>query len=77
MERAIEIDQKHFDPDHPNLATRYNNLAHIELEEDKREAACRLWRRAHGILTKHFNDDHPRVRAVARFLERHCGGVGG
>ncbi len=29
MERAIEIDEKHFGPDHPNLVTRYSNLAGI------------------------------------------------
>ena len=74
MERAIEIEEKHFDPNHPTLAVRYNNLAHIALAEGKRAEACGLWRRAHAIVTKHFDADHPHVRVVEDSLRRHCGG---
>ena len=75
MEQAIAIERKHFEPDHPTLATSYNNLAHIELAEGNERKACELWRRAYRIFTKHFDDDHPSVRNVAASLRRHCGGV--
>jgi hypothetical protein len=28
MRRALEIDEKSYGPDHPNVAIRLNNLAH-------------------------------------------------
>ena len=73
MERSIAIDEKHFDPDHPALATRYNNLAWIELDDDNTAGACELWRRTLEILLKHFDDDHPHVKTVRETLALHCG----
>lgn len=75
MERAIEIQRKHFEPDHPRLAARYNNLAHITLAEGDTRRTCDLLRQAYRILTKHFDAEHPSVRNVTRGLDQHCGGV--
>ena len=73
--RAIDIDQKHFDSDHPNLATSYNNLAHIALAEGRRDEACTQFRRAYAIFIQHFPSDHPSVKKVTNSLEMYCGGV--
>jgi hypothetical protein len=73
MKRAIEIDERHFDPDHPTLAIRYNNLGHIELAEGNRLRACELLRRAEAILAKQFSSSHPRRLAVAEMMQRVCG----
>ncbi len=60
-ERAIEIDEKHLDPDHPNLAIRYSNLATIAYAQGDRPEARRLVERAIEIASKHFKPDHPHL----------------
>ena len=72
MERSIAIDVANFAADHPALATRYNNLGHIELAEGRRDEACRLFARALGILKRHFTDDHPRIRITERTIAANC-----
>ncbi|HEX3356990.1 MAG TPA: tetratricopeptide repeat protein [Tepidisphaeraceae bacterium] len=59
MERAIEIWEKHFEADHPTLATYYSNLALIlQALGDLPEAHWRM-ERAIEIWEKHFEADHP------------------
>lgn len=72
MERSIAIDEKNFPPDHPTLATRYNNMGHVELAEGNRAEACRMFRRALDILRRHFADDHPHVRIVQATMAAVC-----
>jgi tetratricopeptide (TPR) repeat protein len=59
MDRAIQIDEKHFDPDHPNLAVRYSNLATILKDLGDLPQARRHMQRAIEINQKHFDPDHP------------------
>jgi tetratricopeptide (TPR) repeat protein len=72
MKRSIAIKDKHFDPDHPVLAIRYNNLAHIERADGNRSKACELWHKARAILRKHFDRSHPDVVLVEKSLNTHC-----
>ena len=58
-ERAIEIGEKHFAPDHPRLATSYSNLATILQGLGDLPEARRLTERAIEIDEKHFAPDHP------------------
>jgi len=74
MERAIAIQSKHFAPDHPTFATRYNNLAHICEDEGDRAAACANFKKALGILRKHFDENHPHVKSVRKRMgQAGCG----
>jgi len=68
MERAIEIEAKHFDPDHPNLATSYSNLAMILQDLGDLPEARRLMERAIEIGEKHFKPDHPRLLTMRENL---------
>ena len=59
IERAIEIDEKHFEPDHPELAISYSNLALILQDLGELPEARRLIERAIEINEQHFEPDHP------------------
>ncbi len=59
MERAIAIDEKHFDPDHPTLAISYSNLATILRGLGDLPGARTRMERAIVIQQKHFDPDHP------------------
>jgi tetratricopeptide (TPR) repeat protein len=58
---ALEIDEKHFGPEHSKVAVRLNNLAQL-LEATKRfEQAEFLMQRALEIDEKWFGPEHPKV----------------
>lgn len=61
MERAIEIDEKHSEPDHPNLAIRFSNLAAILHALGDLPEARRQMERTIEIDEKHFESDHPKL----------------
>jgi len=69
MERAIAIESKHFAPDHPTVATSYNNLAGICYHEGDRAAACANFKKALAIFLKHFDDNHPNVKSVRESMK--------
>jgi len=56
--RAIEIETKHFDADHPNLAIRYQGLGAVVLQQGDRVAALACMERAHEIFEKRLGPDH-------------------
>lgn len=68
IERAIEIWEKHFDPDHPTLASCYHRLAGIAFSEGKPTEALALEEKALSILLKHFDEDHPNVKTTREAL---------
>ena len=59
--RAIEIGEKHFNLDHPQLAIYYSNLGGVEHGLGNLSEAKRLLRRAIEIYEKHFEADHPQL----------------
>ncbi|MEE9129188.1 MAG: tetratricopeptide repeat protein [Phycisphaerales bacterium] len=59
MERGIEIDEKHFEADHPQLAVRYSNLAMILKDLGDLKGARTQMHRAIVIDQKHLEADHP------------------
>jgi tetratricopeptide (TPR) repeat protein len=61
MERAIAIQAKHFDPDHPTFATSYSNFALIQKDQGDLPGARASMERAIAIDSKHFAPDHPVV----------------
>ncbi len=61
----------HFAPDHPNLAIRYNNLAHIAIDQGKIPEAVALWRKSYPIRLKALGPDHPDTKDVADALRKY------
>jgi tetratricopeptide (TPR) repeat protein len=61
MRRALAIDEKSFEPDHPNVAARLNNLAYVLQATNRLIEAEPLMRRALAIDEKCFGPDHPNV----------------
>jgi tetratricopeptide (TPR) repeat protein len=59
MRKALAIDEKAFDADHPSLAISYSNLATIEQALGHLEEARRLMHKALAINEKAFDADHP------------------
>jgi tetratricopeptide (TPR) repeat protein len=61
MRRALDIVEKSFGPDHPNVASRLNNLAQLLGATNRLAEAEPLLRRALAIDEKSFGPDHPNV----------------
>jgi tetratricopeptide (TPR) repeat protein len=61
MRRALEIDEKSYGPDHPNVAIRLNNLAQLLQATNRLQEAEPLYRRALEIDEKSYGPDHPNV----------------
>jgi tetratricopeptide (TPR) repeat protein len=59
--RALAIDEEVFGPDHPDVATRLNNLARLLHDTNRLAEAEPLIRRALAIDEKSFGADHPDV----------------
>ena len=57
--QAIEIGEKHLDPDHATLAVQYSGLGKVEDDLGNLTEARRLFRRAIEIGEIHLDPDHP------------------
>ena len=68
MRRALEIDEKSFGPDHPNVARDLNNLAMLLQATNRLAEAEPLMRRALTIGEKSFGPDHPDVATALNNL---------
>jgi tetratricopeptide (TPR) repeat protein len=60
-ERALEIDEAKFGPDHPNVALRTNNVGRVLDELGDWAGARTAYERALAIDEKSFGPDHPNV----------------
>jgi len=61
MRRALEIDEKSFGENHPNVARDLNNLAQLLQATNRFAEAEPLMRRALKIDEKSLGENHPRV----------------
>jgi tetratricopeptide (TPR) repeat protein len=68
--RAIEIDERVFGKDHPNVATDYNNLAGLLQDQGKYDQAEPLYRRAMEIFQTKLGSDHPNTVTVRKNYDR-------
>ena len=59
VQRAIDIGEKTLGPEHPNLATRLNNLGSLYWKQGKYEEAEPLYQRAIAIGEKTLGPEHP------------------
>jgi nephrocystin-3 len=61
MEKALQIDEKIYGPDHPNVAIRLNNLAQLLQAKNRLKEAELLMKRALSIDEKYYGHDHPEI----------------
>jgi len=61
MRRALAIDEASYGPDHPEVATDLNNLAHLLKATNRLAEAEPLMRHALAIDEKSYGPDHPKV----------------
>jgi len=59
--RSLDITEKEFGPDHPDVATILNNLGVLYRSEGDYDAAEPLYKRSLGIREKALGPDHPEV----------------
>jgi tetratricopeptide (TPR) repeat protein len=67
-QRALAVDEKRLEPDHPNVATRLNNLAQLYYDLGRYPEAEPLMQRALAIDEKTFGPDHPKIAAMLNNL---------
>jgi tetratricopeptide (TPR) repeat protein len=68
MRRALEIDEKSFGKDHPEVATDLNNLAQLLKDTNRLKEAEPLMRRVVEIVEKSLGPDHPNVATALNNL---------
>ena len=66
--RALALAEARFGPDHPEVATHLNNLAHLLWTTNRLAAAEPLLRRALAIREKSFGPDRPEVASSLNSL---------
>ncbi|MEA2045942.1 MAG: tetratricopeptide repeat protein [Euryarchaeota archaeon] len=78
-ERALEIGERAYGPDHPDVAIRVNNLGSVLQAQGDLEGAKKCTERALGIFRDKLGEDHPNTMTVRNNLdavEREIGGEG-
>jgi tetratricopeptide (TPR) repeat protein len=63
-EKALEVAENTFGPDHPNTAASLNNLAELYRVQGRYAEAEPLYKRALPIYVKALGADHPTVAKV-------------
>src|SRR5207249_11293715 len=64
MRRALQIDEKSFGADHPNVAISLNNLAQFLQDTNRLSEAEPLMRRAFIIFLSSLGIEHPNTKTV-------------
>ncbi len=77
MRRALDIDEQAYGNDHPFVAIRLHNLAHLLHETNRLDEAEPLMRRAVAIFKSSLGNEHPNDKdcdqtsqGIARFHRR-------
>ena len=68
-ERALEIDEKVYGPDHPTVAIRVNNLGGVLEDLGDLAGARKSYERALEICRSRLGEDHPKTQLVTENLE--------
>lgn len=69
FEKALKIDLKALGDEHPNVATRYNNLGSAWYSKGEYDKAIEYYKKALEILRKVYPNGHPHVDTVEKHLE--------
>jgi tetratricopeptide (TPR) repeat protein len=68
-ERALEIREKEYSPDHPNVATIVSNLGTVLEDMGDLAGAKEHYERALVINVNHLGEDHPDTKNVRKLME--------
>jgi tetratricopeptide (TPR) repeat protein len=68
-EKALEIREKIFGLNNPDIATSYNNLAKLYEKQRKYKKAEQLYKKALGILEKVLGTNHPKTKITKKKFE--------
>jgi tetratricopeptide (TPR) repeat protein len=68
-ERALQIDEKVYGPDHPEVATDVNNLGGVLRALGDLAGAKKSYERALKIFQHFLGEDHPKTKTVRKNLE--------
>ena len=66
MQRALQIDETFYGPEHPTVAVRLNNLAELLRITNRVQEAEPLYQRALKIAETSYGPDHPEVANQAQ-----------
>ena len=69
FERALEIGEAAYGPDHPDLAKFVQNLANVLQRQGDSAGARALLERALDIFRRFLGDDHPYTLTVKEILD--------
>ncbi|WP_353284146.1 tetratricopeptide repeat protein [Wolbachia endosymbiont (group A) of Lasioglossum fulvicorne] len=69
FEQALPILEKHYGPDHPEVATLLINLSDAYGALGNHKKQKELFARASSIFTKHYGPDHPEVAKLLAELD--------
>jgi len=69
MRRALDIDEKSFGANHPNVARNLNNLALLLQDTNRMNEAEPLMRRALEIFENSLGLDHPNTQKIRANLD--------
>ncbi len=69
FERALEIDEKAFGPDHPKVAIRINNIGAVLREQGDLDGARKAYERALRIFEGALGPEHPKTVLVRQNLD--------
>jgi hypothetical protein len=64
MRRGLDIDEKSFGPEHPDVAIHLNNLARLFQDTNRLAEAAPLARRAAAIFIHSLGLEHPNTQGV-------------
>jgi Tfp pilus assembly protein PilF len=68
LERALAINERHYGPDHPNVATTLTNLGIVYGRSGDTQKSRELLERALAIKERHYGPDHPEVKQLIYIL---------
>ena len=68
-QKDLAISLKQLGPDHPDVATSYNNIAFLYKTKKALPKAKEYWEKAHAILLKNLGPNHPHTKLVKGELD--------
>jgi len=69
IEKILSNDIKNFGPDHPTVATRYNEFAMILLDRNDFQKAKSYFQEAYRIWIAALGPEHPKTKDVKKILD--------
>ena len=68
-QKALAIKLKKLGPEHPDVATSYNNMAYVYKAKKDLAKAKEYWEKAYAICLKKLGPNHPTTKRVKAQLD--------